>query len=143
MRNCKLLSARITLRVVNREAVKANLRQYPDAARARVRTVVDAHRRLTLGYATDGAAVLTGWMRDHTDSELTEGGYGFRVGYRPSDFVGQVNTLVEPPIVIKAFYPKFVIGGTRRQAAQDNLTPALELDRPGFNADLHDALVPR
>lgn len=138
-----MASAALTLRVSNTAGVVAALKQYSERARARVRLVMDAHRRLVRQYAYDLCAVDTTWMREHTDSELTDEGYGFRVGYRPSDFIGQFNTYVTPPRLIDVFYPKYVIGGTRRTVAQDNLSPALEYDRIGLLDDLQAALIPR
>lgn len=136
-------SARLTLKVSGIDGVIANLRQYTAEARTRVRAVVDAHRLIVHGLARDLCAFDTGWMAAHTSSELTEQGYGFRVGYRPSDFIGQLNTFAIPPRTIADFYPKYVITGTRRTPAQDNLTPAIEFDRQGFYDDVRAALVPR
>lgn len=136
-------SSELTLRVSNVAGTVAALRQYSERAQARARVVIDYHRKLVRQYAYDLCAFDTGWMREHTDSELTNEGYGFRVGYRPTDFIGRLNTFAVPPRMIDVFYPRFVIPGTRRTPAQDNLTPALEYDRPGFVDDLRVALIPR
>lgn len=67
---------------------------------------------------------LTGYMASQTRLEFTRGGYNFYVGYHAADFVGQENTLADPPFTITTFYPPFVIYGTSRYAGNDFLSEA-------------------
>ena len=59
-------------------------------------------------------------MRSLLREQPTDGGLGYFVGWTADDFRAEAQPFYVPPVVF----------GTRRQAAQDPLTPALEPERP-------------
>jgi HK97 gp10 family phage protein len=118
----------MTLSVRNVEAVKANLRQYGEGAKARAKVVVQDSADRLYGTAQQLCPVDTGFMKAHMLKEFTPAGFGYQVGFRGSDF--------PTPYFI---YQEF---GTRFMPAQPCIFPARDLERPRFRRDLAEALRP-
>lgn len=124
--------AGMAISVRNVEGTKAFLRQYGERAKARAKVVVEnsAERSYQTSYAL--APKLTGFMANHLLKEFTPSGFGYRLGFRESDFTAAG----------KELYPRFVIWGTRFMAGRDFLFAPFEAEKPRFRAELKEALRP-
>lgn len=131
---------RLTLRVANREGVKASLRQYSAAAVERAKAAMQESGQECLNLAAGLCAFRSGFMLSNLRLVFSRTGLAFSVGFFAPDFIGKIYPLTGRPI--RVFYPKFVVNGTRHQAAQDNLTPALEGTRGSTRRRVAVALSP-
>lgn len=101
------------------------------------RDLVEAMQEAMLeaAYETQAAAfelcpVDTGFMRDHIRVETDESLQSFEIGWRADDFFEEG----------LAFYPMFVVLGTRFVPPRDPLTPAYERTKPRFAEKVREAI---
>ena len=132
---------RLNLKVSNVQGLRANLRQYGRAARQRVVAAQRVNAVETYNVAAALCAFRTGFMLSKLRVVIAKSGLAFDVGWLAGDFIGRRNPTTGQ--IIRVFYPKYVVGGTRKQAAQDNLTPAAELTRNANLARISAALKPQ
>jgi hypothetical protein len=123
---------RRTYFVRNLAGVEAGIRARNPAQRAAIRAVTARGLERALHSAQDLCPRDSGYMALHMRAELTHEGFGFRLGWHRDDFVGQINTLVEPNRLITDFYPVFVVFGTRHMQGRDPISPALRAERPNL-----------
>ncbi len=114
---------RVTMLVRNTDGLKAKIRARTREQKQRVREVAEREGDETYAIAFSLANRDTGYMADQLRLEFTRGGFNWAVGFRSEDFIGQVNPVTQQEIT--AFYPVFVILGTRFYAGNDFLTAAL------------------
>lgn len=121
----------MTVLVRNTEGLKAKLRARTVKQKQRILTASGKEAEATFDLAQALCPRDTEWMATHMHLEYTRGGYNWWIGFLRGDFVGQTNNLANPPFIITAFYPKFVIEGTesRFRPGNDFLRAALELRR--------------
>lgn len=132
---------RLTLKVANTQGLRANLRQYGREARRRAVAAQKVNAAETFNIAAALCAFRTGFMLSKMRVEFSPSGLAWSLGWFAGDFIGKTNPA--DGTIIRVFYPRYVVGGTRRQVAQDNITPALELTRAPNLARITAALAPR
>jgi HK97 gp10 family phage protein len=132
------MAGRWTMSTRNFEAVKSNLRQYDQRARAAARRVVAESMDRTFITAQALCPRATGYMADNMRADLSPDGLAYQVGFREGDFVGQTNPATGQ--VITAFYPLYQEFGTSKMAAQPCIFPARDQERPRFRRELRAAL---
>lgn len=118
---------RVTMLVRNTDGLKAKLKARHREQKQAVLAVAEREGNETYAIAHSLANRDTGYMADHLRLTFTRGGFNWNVGFRAEDFVGQVNPVTGQEIT--AFYPVFVILGTRFYAGNDFLTAAMRSRR--------------
>ena len=119
---------RMTLKVTNTAGVIATLKQYERDALVRVQQVMVESAEEAFNIAAALCAFRTGFMLSNLKLVFSQRGLAYSIGWFQADFLGKVYPDGRGTI-IRVFYPKFVVNGTRHQAPQDNLTPAAEAVR--------------
>lgn len=129
---------RLTMVVRNTDGLKAKLKAKGQAAKERL---LEASREMAdevLKTAEARCPQDTGYMAQHLVVAFTRGGFNWTVGFRRGDFVGRTNPVTGKTIT--AFYPVFVIRGTRFMAGNDFLSAALRSKRRQIRAAYAKAL---
>lgn len=113
---------RLTFAFRNKSAIRLILGRKDQELKAGVRQEVKKSgvRLLSMSKAT--SPVDTGFMRDHIRLTFTPAGFGYDVGWKQSDFRAAG----------LAWYPPFVIYGTRRMPARPFIEIAWNRERPTF-----------
>lgn len=124
--------------VRNLDGLKAKLRATTTAKKQRLREAVVSEADKTLVATLDACPVDSGFMRANVRLEFTREGYNWAIGFRAEDFIGQENP---KGVTITAFYPVFVIKGTRHMAGNDFLTAVLHLRKAQIRARYARALA--
>lgn len=130
----------MTLSTKNGAAVRNGLRAYGQAALTRAKGVakdtLDRQFNLTAALCpfdnSDAGKPDEFHMLDQLRGELTNGGFGYEIGFEENDFrsAGQ------------DFYAVYVIFGTRKQPANDFLFSPHEQERARYRLALREALRP-
>lgn len=128
---------RFTLGTRNLAGVVGNFVAADRRAQKEILGAVKSAGFRTQALAKQLAPVDTGYLKKNLRLAFTADKYGYEVGWREEDFVGQRNARGE---VITAFYPIYTEFGTRFMAARPCLFPASEEARKTFTADLSAAL---
>lgn len=118
---------RVTVLVRNTAGIKAAIRSRTARQRQRVLEATQQGAEQVTEQARALCPVDTGFMVDRLRTEIGGDGDRFAVGFRAEDFVGQVNPATGKEIT--AFYPVFVVFGTRFMAGNDFLTAALRAEQ--------------
>lgn len=108
------------------DGLEARLR----ARTAERRRVLDVSRQEAEAEFTLAEALanrLTGYMVSQLRLRFTRGGFNWLIGFFAEDFVGKINPFTGETIT--AFYPVYVVKGTRFQTGNDFLTTAHRLRR--------------
>jgi hypothetical protein len=124
------MAIRLSFRLRNADAVVANLRAREEQLQQTVREIVHEAGGVCRELVRVFCPVRTGFMRDHVRTDYSESGYAFATGWDSRDFL-------EAGL---AFYPPFVIAGTKNAPAQDCLTPAFTETVARMKVDLENAL---
>lgn len=121
---------RLTLSTTNLRGIAANFVAADQKAQAAVKRVVKRHG---IGLHEDVYAatpVRSGFMRSQLRLRFTEGGYGYEVGWDEPDFTDAG----------LAFYPVYVLFGTRTQAPNDYFFPLRDRHLSEFTDELRAEL---
>ena len=119
---------RVTMLARNTSGVRAKLEARTVRQKRRLLGAVQDMGQEERTLVTSLANVDTGYMASQTRLEFTRGGFNYATGYRAEDFVGKTNPSTGKPIT--AFYPVYVIRGTRFYAGNDFLSAARRIMRP-------------
>lgn len=115
---------RMTVLVRQTAGLTARMQAKTRAQRAAVLEAAERDRERTFARAQSECPRDTHYMALHMVDEPTRGGFHWAIGFRRRDFVGHTNPA--DGRVITAFYPVFVIHGTRRQAGNNFLRRAYQ-----------------
>jgi hypothetical protein len=118
--------ARLTLSTRNAGGIAANFVAADRRAQAAVKKVVRRNGVQLHEKAYAACPVDTGFMRSQLRVGFSENGYAYEVGWLEGDFA-------EAGL---AFYPVYVIFGTRRQAANDFFFPLRDRQLAQFKSEL-------
>ncbi len=132
---------RVTMLVRSTTGLEASMRARTARQRQRVKAATARSLDRVFTRAQESTPRDTHYMALHMRAELIREGYDFAVGFRSSDFVGQTNPATGQ--VITAFYPVFVIKGTRFMAGRDFLSAALRAERMNIRRGYARALSER
>lgn len=80
----------------------------------------------------------THYMALHTRLEFFAAGYGYRIGWRRSDFVGKINPVTRQRITF--FYPKKIELGDANRAGDNVLKQSNQRERPNLGRELREIL---
>lgn len=130
---------RVTMLVRNLDGLKARRRSKTARQKAALRQAVEEQGAATLAVAEDLCPIDTGFMIERLRLTFTRNGLNWNIGFRAEDFLGVVNPVTDR--VVTAFYPVFVLGGTRHMAGNDFLTAALRLRSARIRAAYRKALT--
>lgn len=125
-----LSGAKLELSIVDRAGKVANF--FADSSDI-VTAIQDAMLETALetqAIAFELCPVDTGFMRDHITVVTSPNNQVFEIGWQASDFFDAG----------LAFYPMFVVLGTRFMAARDPLTPAYAQTKPRYEQAVADAM---
>lgn len=122
---------RATLVVRRLEGLKAKQRAKTAAQRARILQVIERSAERVFLRAVILCPVDTGFMVEHLRVKLTREGYNYVIGWYREDFTGQGLD----------FYAVYVVLGTRYQAANDPISPALRSEHAQLMRELRAALA--
>ncbi len=129
---------RVTVIARVTDGLDAKLRARTQDQKQRVLRVMQQSGERVLNTAASLTPFDTGFMLDKLRLERTREGYNYAIGWRAGDFIGQRNPATGR--TIDAFYPVYVVYGTRRMAGRDPLTPALRTEEPQLKRALAAAL---
>jgi hypothetical protein len=120
---------RTTVRFRNLDGLKARRRARTPRQKAAILTAQVANAEDDFNVAQALCNFRTGYMASKMRLAFTRGGYNYFLGFDAADFVGKVNTLADPPIAIKFFYPLVVVEGSVNYAGNDFFAAADYLNR--------------